>query len=164
MLQKSIIFSPRISYIKPDELWCWLIFQVDEQHQHRFSFRPRILITGNPGQALSTYIGPAVLHHLVNIFLASWPDIFLKLLNRIMTQFVLSVSSLLAFLNLLINYLIVDSLFGDKFFFFRKNFLATFWTFRLSTQTQPDLRKRSCVTSSTKQEEQSHPFSTFQTW
>ena len=41
-----------------------LKFQVDQQHNHKFSYRPRILITGSPGQALSTYIGPALLHHL----------------------------------------------------------------------------------------------------
>ena len=38
--------------------------QVDKKHQRDFSFRPRVLITGTPGQALSTYVGPAILHHL----------------------------------------------------------------------------------------------------
>lgn len=31
---------------------------------HEFSYRPRVLIRARPGQCVSTYIGPAVLHHL----------------------------------------------------------------------------------------------------
>jgi SpoVK/Ycf46/Vps4 family AAA+-type ATPase len=38
--------------------------QIDKQHRRDLSFRPRVLITGRPGQALSTYVGPAILHHL----------------------------------------------------------------------------------------------------
>ena len=39
--------------------------KIDEVNKGReFSYRPRILIRGRPGQCVSTYIGPAVLHHL----------------------------------------------------------------------------------------------------
>ena len=36
----------------------------DVNKGHEFSYRPRICIRGVPGQCLSTYLGPAVLHHL----------------------------------------------------------------------------------------------------
>ena len=36
----------------------------DVNRGHEFSYRPRLCIRGGPGQCLSTYLGPAVLHHL----------------------------------------------------------------------------------------------------
>lgn len=33
-------------------------------HQHPSTHRPRLLLAGEPGQAQSTHLGPAVLHHL----------------------------------------------------------------------------------------------------
>ena len=39
--------------------------KIDEVNKgHEFSYRPRILIRARPGQCVSTYIGPAILHHL----------------------------------------------------------------------------------------------------
>lgn len=39
--------------------------RIDEVNKgHEFSYRPRILMRGRPGQCVSTYIGPAILHHL----------------------------------------------------------------------------------------------------
>ena len=39
--------------------------KIDEVNKgHEFSYRPRILIRARPGQCVSTYIAPAILHHL----------------------------------------------------------------------------------------------------
>ncbi len=38
--------------------------KIDEVNSKEFSYRPRVLIQGRPGQCISTYIGPAILHHL----------------------------------------------------------------------------------------------------